>query len=123
MMREGYVFTGVCLCAGGGGKVYGSRFLPWFLVSGPFQGRGVPLVLSLILCMVLSCGNPRQDRYPPNQDRVPSPRLGKATVFAVRLFRSRRRTFLFFMIYPKNSMLLFEIHTTIYSKYNLVYCT
>ena len=69
MVREDNVFTPVCLCTRGGG---GTPAI-WFLVSGPFWGRGgtswsllpgpfpgeveeYPRVLSLVLPKVLSSG-------------------------------------------------------------------
>ena len=59
-MREGNVFTGVCLLTDGEGYLLVSgprsflgRGTPWPLVPGPFWGMGYPLVLLLVLSTVL----------------------------------------------------------------------
>ena len=95
--------------------VSGPRSLPWPLVPGLLR-RGLPLILSVVLSG--GRGGVPLDRtrvhplartgwgYPslPGQDSigVPLPPIlwpGQSTAWAVRLLRSRARTFLFYSVY------------------------
>ena len=100
-MREGYVFTPVCPSTWGGGRRRGGGVrAPWSLVPGSFpnlwsfsRGGCTPGLWFQFPFLVPGSFLDRTG-VSAGQDRIPL-RVEQGTTRAVRLLRSRRRTFLF----------------------------